>query len=47
VVNLHDRQGRTADEASDDVTWAVGALTAATPAAQADADTPKAQRRAR
>jgi AcrR family transcriptional regulator len=35
-VDLHDRQGRTPDEAADDVVWAVAALTAATRAEDAD-----------
>lgn len=36
LLDLHDRQGRTPDEAVDDVTWAVDALISATKVEQRD-----------
>jgi len=44
-LDLHDRQGRTPDEAADDVEWAVGALTEATGTASPNAERRRTERR--
>lgn len=45
LLDLHDRQGRSPDEAVDDVSWAVEALTTATKAEQRRRRSARARRR--